>query len=267
MTLERGDALPPESIRPESTGRDADREARPPHAPAAGPERAVWTAERLRIRARALLREPLAASSPIPSFRGDHDLNPDLAPRPAGATPAELSAAPILADPVLAKPAAVLVPIVMRPHGATLLLTLRAAHLSAHAGQVAFPGGRMEANDAGPAEAALREAEEEIGLDARFAEPLGFLDPYLTGTGYRITPFVALVRPGFSLRLDPAEVADAFEIPLDHALDPRRHERRTRTWRGVERHFFAIAGTTPEVWGATAGIIRTLYERLSGGEG
>jgi 8-oxo-dGTP pyrophosphatase MutT (NUDIX family) len=160
-----------------------------------------------------------------------------------------------------ARPAAVLAPIVARPEGLTILLTLRAAHLRKHSGQVAFPGGTIDAGET-PAETALREAQEEIGLAPGFIEPLGWLDPYLTGTGYRVAPLVALVAPGFALSLSADEVAEAFEIPFAFLMDAANHRLEERLWRGKMRNFYAMPHGERYIWGATAGILRNLYEKL-----
>lgn len=160
------------------------------------------------------------------------------------------------------RPAAVLVPVVPGA-GLNVLLTQRTAHLTAHAGQIAFPGGKIEPSDDGPVAAALREAEEEIGLRPEFVEPLGFVEPYETGTGFIITPVVAHVAPGFSLAPDPQEVAGVFEVPLAFLLDERNHRIETRQWRGAERRYYAIPHEDRYIWGATAGIIRALWRRLS----
>jgi 8-oxo-dGTP pyrophosphatase MutT (NUDIX family) len=160
------------------------------------------------------------------------------------------------------RPAAVLVPVVAGPD-LTVLLTQRTAHLPAHAGQIAFPGGKLEASDAGPLDAALREAEEEIGLARDFVEPLGFIEPYETGTGFIVTPVVAHVSPGYSLRADPQEVESVFQVPLAFLLDEVNHRIDTRQWRGAERRFYAIPHEDRYIWGATAGIIRALWRRLS----
>jgi 8-oxo-dGTP pyrophosphatase MutT (NUDIX family) len=159
------------------------------------------------------------------------------------------------------RPAAVLIPVVARDE-LTVLLTQRTASLSTHAGQISFPGGRVDAEDASIAAAALREAEEEIGLDRIHVEPLGFLDSYRTGTGYRIAPLVALVKPDFVLQLNPAEVDDVFEVPLAFLMDPANHQRHQREWRGRERSFYAMPYGERYIWGATAGIIKTLHLRL-----
>ena len=179
--------------------------------------------------------------------RGDFDLNPELL--------ADLA----VVEPL--RPAAVLVPVVARDE-LTVLLTLRTETLSTHAGQIAFPGGRVEPNDAGAVATALREAREEIGLDPGFIEPLGFLDCYRSGTGFLITPVVALVRPGFTLSLDPLEVADAFEVPLSFLMDPRHHRQHSREWRGRLRYYYAMPYGQRYIWGATAGMIKNMHERL-----
>lgn len=165
-------------------------------------------------------------------------------------------------DGRLHKPAAVLIPVVAHPHEATVLLTHRAQHLKDHAGQVAFPGGKIDAQDKSPVDAALREAEEEIGLERHLIEPLGLLDPYLSSTGYRILPVVGLVTPCFALRPDPQEVERVFEAPLGFLMDPAHHEQHEREWRGAMRRYFAMPYKEHYIWGVTAGILRMLYERL-----
>lgn len=159
-------------------------------------------------------------------------------------------------------PAAVLFPIVLRDGGQTVLLTQRTAHLRDHAGQVSFPGGRVEAEDLSPSHTALRETEEEIGLSRERIEILGFLPEYRTGTGFRITPVVALVQPPFELQPDPFEVAEVFEVPLDFLLDPANHQRHSLHYRGALRNYFAMPYGEYFIWGATAGMIRSLSERL-----
>jgi 8-oxo-dGTP pyrophosphatase MutT (NUDIX family) len=176
--------------------------------------------------------------------RGDHDLNPDL--KPMGE----------LID------AAVLIPIVDRPGGMTVLLTQRTEHLNDHAGQVSFPGGRVEARDAGPVATALRETEEEIGLAPSHVEIVGQLDDYVIRTGFLVTPVVGLVAPPFTLELDSFEVAEVFEVPLAFVLDPANHERRSRVWNGAERFFYVLPFEDRYVWGATAGMLVNLYEAL-----
>src|SRR5690606_30075374 len=127
---------------------------------------------------------------------------------------------------------------------------------------IAFPGGKAEPEDAHPLATALREAHEEIGLDPSLVSPLGTLDRYLTGTGFRITPVIGLVAPDFTLTLDPNEVADTFEVPLPFLMDPANYQRHTRTIGGVERHFYAVPFGDRFIWGATAGILRNMHQRL-----
>jgi 8-oxo-dGTP pyrophosphatase MutT (NUDIX family) len=159
-------------------------------------------------------------------------------------------------------PAAVLFPIVLRDGGQTVLLTQRTAHLRDHAGQISFPGGRVEVEDLSPSHTALRETEEEIGLSREHVEILGFLPEYRTGTGFRVTPVVALVKPPFALHLDAFEVAEAFEVPLAFLLDPANHQRHSLHYRGALRNYFAMPYGDYFIWGATAGMIRSLSERL-----
>ncbi|MFT4102977.1 MAG: CoA pyrophosphatase [Burkholderiaceae bacterium] len=165
--------------------------------------------------------------------------------------------------------AAVLVPIVMHESGSTVLLTERTATLSSHAGQVAFPGGRRDPEDPSAIWTALREAEEEVGLSREFVEVIGHLPDYLTGTGYRVTPVVALVRPQFTLTLQTFEVAEAFEVPLSFLMDPAHHQLRRMTHLGAERTFYAMpyrptaVGREYFIWGATAAMLRNLYRFLS----
>ncbi len=162
-------------------------------------------------------------------------------------------------------PAAVLVPLVERPDGYTVLLTQRTAHLEHHAGQISFPGGRAEAEDANPVETALREAEEEIGLHRRHVvEIAGFLDLYQTVTGFLITPAVGFVTPPFELRLDAFEVAETFEVPLDFILDPRHHQRRSMLYQGRQRQYYVIPYENRFIWGATAALLVNFARRLAG---
>ena len=167
-------------------------------------------------------------------------------------------------DPALlarARPAAVLAPIVARPEGLSVLLTLRASQLRAHSGQIAFPGGKIDDGES-PLAAALREALEEIGLDGRFVQPLGWLDPYLTGTGFRIAPLVGLVDPGFTLEVNPREVDEVFETPFAFLMDAANHRVDEREWQGKVRRFYAMPHEGRYIWGATAGILRNMYEKL-----
>ena len=159
-------------------------------------------------------------------------------------------------------PAAVLFPIVLRDGGETVLLTQRTAHLRDHAGQISFPGGRVEVEDLSPIHTALRETQEEIGLASKHIEVIGFLPEYRTGTGFRVTPVVALVHPPFELSPDQFEVAEVFEVPLAFLLDPINHKEHSLHYRGALRHFFAMPYGDYFIWGATAGMIRSLTERL-----
>ena len=160
--------------------------------------------------------------------------------------------------------AAVLIPVVDHPQEATVLLTQRVQSLRTHSGQIAFPGGRIDEGDPSPAAAAVREAWEEIGLDAERITPIGYLDPYLTGTGYRVIPTVAVIEPPVRLTLNPAEVADAFEVPLAYLMAPSNHQRHSRAFGGTLRSFYAMPYAERYIWGATAGFLRRLYERLYG---
>jgi 8-oxo-dGTP pyrophosphatase MutT (NUDIX family) len=167
----------------------------------------------------------------------------------------------ILAREKPIRPAAVLIPVVDHPRP-TVLLTQRSAHLNDHAGQISFPGGKIDPTDASPLDAALREAWEEIGLSREFIEPIGYLDLYGTSFGFRILPTVARVKPGFSLRISAAEVDDAFEVPLSFLMDPANHQLHSKAFRGIERTFYAMPFEERYIWGATAGILRVLYERI-----
>lgn len=159
------------------------------------------------------------------------------------------------------RPAAVLIPVVDHTEP-TVLLTQRAAHLNDHAGQISFPGGKIDPTDASPLDAALREAEEEVGLTREFIEPIGYLDLYGTSFGFRILPTVARVRPGFKLRINHAEVDDAFEVPLAFLMNPVNHQLHSKEFRGMERTYYAMPFAERYIWGATAGILRVLYERV-----
>jgi 8-oxo-dGTP pyrophosphatase MutT (NUDIX family) len=202
-----------------------------------------------RARARLTLDVPAGLTDPnVPVRRGDFDLDPTLWER---------------AGVAATKPAAVLVPVVARSEP-TVILTMRTTELSSHAGQIAFPGGKIDKSDSGPLAAAQREAKEEIGLDARLIDPIGYLDLYLTFSGFRILPLVARVAPTYVFTLNAAEVADAFEVPLEFLMTPANHQRGSRDWRGIQRQYYAMPYQDRYIWGVTAGILRNLYERLYG---
>lgn len=175
----------------------------------------------------------------------------------------DLEGLPLPAQPL---PAAVLVGVIPRPAGAGVLLTRRSDGLRHHGGQVSFPGGRIEALDASPAAAALREANEEVGLDAMQARALGYLDPLLTVTGFRVLPTVVLIDPAFQARPEPGEVAAVFEVPLDLLLDPLQLEKVELQFGGRARHVFQYRYQPQRIWGATASILYNLRERLARAE-
>ncbi|MGP8172559.1 CoA pyrophosphatase [Rhodoblastus sp.] len=202
-------------------------------------------------RAQTKLRQGWPEEAFDPAARphnGDHKLNEPLAGEAA-----------LLPAP--ARPAAVLAPIVARADGLFLLLTQRASHLSEHSGQIAFPGGKIDPGES-PLDAALREAEEEIGLLRARIEILGCLDPYQTSTGFRVFPIVGLTRPPLDLSVNRQEVADVFETPLAFLMDEANHQRLFRQWQGRRRQFYAMPYENRYIWGATAGMIRNLFERL-----
>lgn len=180
-------------------------------------------------------------------------------------TEAEAATQPELHDDfMVGKPlrrAAVLVAIVARDVP-TLLLTQRTEHLPSHAGQVAFPGGKLEPEDPDAVAAAVREAREEIGLDARFIQPIGFLDALRTHTGFHVDPVVAVVEPGFNLTLDASEVADAFEVPLAFLMNVANHKLQSRVRDGLERQFYTMPYGERFIWGATASMIKNMQLRL-----
>ena len=184
-------------------------------------------------------------TKPSSGSRGDHDLNPEMRSPEYKLTSA-----------------AVLVPIVDRPKGLTLLLTRRTDHLRDHAGQVSFPGGRMEPEDVIPETTALRETEEEIGLSSERVRLVGRLDRYITRTGYEVVPIVGIVDPPFTVRADPFEVAEIFEVPLAFMVDPKNHRRHSRLYKGEQRVFYAMPYNGHYIWGATAGMIVNLSEAL-----
>ena len=203
---------------------------------------------------------------------GDHSLDPAFAPAfapalapgldPALATPELLQPELHQPKPPQPKPAAVLVAAIEGPQGAGLLFIQRAAGLRAHAGQIAFPGGRMDDQETDPVATALREAQEEIGLPPEAVRPLGLLDAYQTGTGYRIVPVVAVVERPFEERLCAIEVAESFEAPLSFLMSPGNHALVERERGGRLRRFYAMPYGERHIWGATAGMLRNLYERL-----
>ncbi len=190
--------------------------------------------------------DPLEAAEFRQVLRGDHDLNPGMTP-PSTAL----------------RPAAVLVPLVDHAGGMSVLLTQRTAHLSAHAGQISFPGGRIEEHDSDEVAAALRESEEEVGLPRARVSVIGRLDTYVTGTGFEITPIVGIVMPPVALTIDPFEVAEAFEVPLAFILDRRNHQRVEREVGARSRCFFVLPFEGRNIWGATAGILVNLAEVLA----
>lgn len=211
----------------------------------------TFDADDFLARARKNLHQgwPEAAFDPTARpHHGDHRLNEPLA-----GVAARL--------PAPARPAAVLAPVVAREGGLSLLLTERASTLTEHSGQIAFPGGKIEAGEL-PLDAALREAEEEIGLLRDRVEILGCLDPYQTSTGFRVFPIVGLTRPPLDLAVNCREVADVFETPLAFLMDAANHQRHFREWQGRRRQFYAMPYENRYIWGATAGMIRSLYERL-----
>ncbi len=176
---------------------------------------------------------------------GDHVLNPDMT-----------------TDGMRLTDAAVLIPVVAREPEATVLLTQRTADLRTHAGQIAFPGGKIEPDDLTPAAAALREAEEEVGLDPKLVRTVGELPPYLSRTGFRIVPVLGRVAAEHVLTLNLSEVTEAFEVPLAFLLNPANHHQGSRTFAGRTRYFWEIPYQGRYIWGVTAGIIRGLYEQV-----
>jgi 8-oxo-dGTP pyrophosphatase MutT (NUDIX family) len=200
-----------------------------------------------RAKERLNLDVPAGLTDPdVTPARGDHDADPVMQK---------------IAQVRPIRPAAVLVPVVDHPEP-TVLLTQRAQHLPNHPGQVSFPGGKIESSDADPLAAALRETEEEIGLDRGHVEPLGYLDLYMTTLGYRIVPTIGRVKPGFKLNLNVAEVDNVFEVPLAFVMDRANVQRHSRDWQGMTRHYYAITFGERYIWGVTAGILCNLYDRI-----
>src|SRR5438552_9974707 len=190
--------------------------------------------------------DPAEAAAFRHAIRGDHDLNPGVTPPSTALTPA-----------------AGLWPLIDHHGGMSVLLTQRTAHLTAHAGQISFPGGRIEETDADAIAAALRETEEEVGLPRDRVSVIGRLDNYVTGTGFEITPIVGFVEPPFALAIDPFEVAEAFEVPLAFVVDRRNHQRIEREVGAQSRCFFVLPFEGRNIWGATAGILVNLAEVLA----
>jgi len=192
----------------------------------------------------------LASGLPVPHLPADNDF----------------SLNGVMPVPDKWRPAAVLIPLVNRASGVTVLLTQRTEDMPSHAGQVAFPGGRRDERDVDAADTALREAEEEVGLARHFVEVVGSVDLYRTGTGFEITPVVGIVTPGFTTHADPREVADVFEVPLDHFLDEKNHRIDSRkVAEGRERRFYAMPYGERYIWGATAGMLKNLQFILTTG--
>ncbi|HWM81792.1 MAG TPA: CoA pyrophosphatase [Pseudolabrys sp.] len=198
---------------------------------------------------RLTLDVPVGLTDPkVIPVRGDHDIDPVMT---------EMA----LVRPI--RPAAVLVPVVDRAEP-TVLFTQRAQHLPDHPGQISFPGGKIDPGDADPLAAALREAEEEIGLDRHLVQPLGYLDLYMTTLGYRIVPTLARVQPDFALTLNAGEVDNVFEVPLSFLMEPANRRTVSRQWRGMTRTVYAVPFGERNIWGVTAGILKNLHDRIYG---
>jgi 8-oxo-dGTP pyrophosphatase MutT (NUDIX family) len=205
----------------------------------------VFRFDAVEFRERA--RERLLNEPPIHHGRSDDDLNPGIE---------------AISPDAPQRPAAVLVPIVVREPELAVLFTQRTEHLPSHPGQIAFPGGKIDRRDKDAVLAALRETEEETGLERSFIEPIGFLDGYLTRTSFGVIPVVALVRPGFTLKPAPDEVSAVFEVPLRFLMSAENHARHSLEWKGRTRFYYAMPYGERYIWGATAGMIRNLYDRM-----
>lgn len=207
-----------------------------------GDEKAAFTANGFRAEALTSLSQGVSGET------GDHILNPGMPPY------ARWNGAP--------RDAAVLIPVVDRPGEATVLLTVRSDHLPSHAGQVALPGGKIDAGDGSARIAALREAEEEVGLPRANVDTIGELAPYMTGSGYRITPVIGIVRPDFDPQPNPGEVEDIFEVPLGYLMNPSNYLLDSLLWKGNRRYFYTMPYEGRRIWGVTAGIFRSMYDTV-----
>jgi 8-oxo-dGTP pyrophosphatase MutT (NUDIX family) len=205
---------------------------------------ALFSADDFRRRA---LRQSGSAAEDAWREHGDFLLNPDTVP---------------YLETLKLKDAAVLIPVIDDGDEARVIFTRRTATLRKHSGQVSFPGGAIDPEDDTPERAALRETEEEIGLDRRFVQTVGRLPYYMAMSGFRITPVLAVVQPGYDLIPNPAEVAAVFDVPLSFLMNPDNHGRGQATWKGAERQFYSMPYGKQHIWGITAGIVRMLYERL-----
>jgi 8-oxo-dGTP pyrophosphatase MutT (NUDIX family) len=189
-----------------------------------------------------------AADASLPALRSDDDLNGGL----------------VATASAVSRSAAVLVALIERDGELHVLLTQRSDSLPTHPGQIAFPGGKIDPDDAGPVACALRETHEETGVAPEFVEPVGFLDVYQTRTGFRVVPVVALLKPGYALVPEPGEVTEIFDVPLAHFMDPANHLRHSREYGGKLRYFYAMPYGERYVWGATAGMLKNLHDRVYG---
>ncbi len=194
----------------------------------------------------AAIRQRIGALA-VAGQRGDADLNPEMTP-----------------DRGVVREAAVLIPLMVSKAGISVLLTLRTDHLIHHAGQISFPGGRIEGSDSSPEAAALREAEEEVGIDQALVDVIGRLDQYyIMRTRFSVTPVVGMIQTPVALAPDPFEVAEVFEVPLSFVLDPANIQRHSRVFDGCERQFYALTYEGRYIWGATAGMLVNLRDALN----